>query len=80
MPGVRAMGEGPTALVQRHQIDRARQHRKTRRRGCQGASRGLCGLEAKALDPNGAKIRNFWDVCGGRVCGLPVPIRGGLAD
>jgi hypothetical protein len=30
--------------------------------------------------PNGAKIRNFWDVCGGRVCGLPVPIRGGLAD
>jgi hypothetical protein len=32
------------------------------------------------LDENGAKIRNFWDVCGGRVCGLPVPIRGGLAD
>jgi non-ribosomal peptide synthetase component F len=31
-------------------------------------------------ESNGAKIRNFWDVCGGRVCGLPVPIRGGLAD
>jgi hypothetical protein len=34
----------------------------------------------KGFDGNGAKIRNFWDVCGGRVCGLPVPIRGGLAD
>jgi hypothetical protein len=34
----------------------------------------------KGFEGNGAKIRNFWDVCGGRVCGLPVPIRGGLAD
>jgi hypothetical protein len=38
------------------------------------------GNKGKRLEGNGAKIRNFWDVCGGRVCGLPVPIRGGLAD
>jgi len=34
----------------------------------------------KGFNANGAKIRNFWDVCDRRVCGLPVPIRGGLAD
>jgi hypothetical protein len=47
-------------------------------------TRGMGASEAlicyKRAESNGAKIRNFWDVCGGRVCGLPVPIRGGLAD
>ena len=34
----------------------------------------------KGFDGNGAKIRIFWDVCCGRVCGLRVRIRGELAD
>jgi len=43
----------------------------------------LCSFlrsEQKRFDWNGATIRNFWDVFDGRVCGLPVPIRGALAD
>ena len=42
--------------------------------------RAFLRSEQKRFDWNGAKIRNFWDVFDGRVCGLPVPIRGALAD